>query len=173
MPSQKIILVTGGARSGKSAIAEARCLAFGTPAAYFATAMGYGPDGSFDAEMRARIDMHRARRGAEWITHAAPMDLIGALAGSGPMPRLVDCLTLWLTNVMLAGDDTRVDALIAALQSAPAPTVLVTNEVGMGIVPENALARAFRDAQGILNQRIAAIADEVILAVAGLPLKVK
>ncbi len=173
MPQQKIILVTGGARSGKSAIAESRCLAFGSPAAYFATAMGYGPNGAFDAEMGARIDAHRARRGTEWITHAAPMDLVGALSVSGTMPRLVDCLTLWLTNLMLAGQEIPTDALIAALRSAPAPTVLVTNEVGMGIVPENALARAFRDAQGILNQRIAAIADEVILAVSGLPLKVK
>lgn len=168
-----IVLVTGGARSGKSTIAEARCLAFGRPAHYIATAQGFGPNGEFDDEMRLRVDAHRARRGPEWVTTAAPMDLIGALNGASAAPRLVDCLTLWLTNLMLAGQEIPTLALIAALKSAPAPTVLVTNEVGMGIVPENALARAFRDAQGILNQRIAAIADEVIFAVAGLPLKVK
>lgn len=165
-----IILVTGGARSGKSGIAEARCLALGPQAAYIATAQSYG-----DPEMEARIAAHRARRGAEWTTHAAPFDVVGALEMARGAPRLVDCLTLWLTNLMLADHDIAAAtlALIAALQQADDPTVLVTNEVGMGIVPENALARAFRDAQGILNQRVAAIADEVILAVAGIPVKVK
>lgn len=170
-----IILVTGGARSGKSTIAEARCLKFAPKAAYIATAVGYGPDGSFDDEMTARIAAHRARRGAEWTTFAAPLDLVGALDQARGQPRLVDCLTLWLTNLMLGGHDiaTATEALIVALTRASDPTVLVTNEVGMGIVPENALARAFRDAQGMLNQRIAAVADEVILAVAGIPMKVK
>jgi adenosylcobinamide kinase / adenosylcobinamide-phosphate guanylyltransferase len=170
-----IILVTGGARSGKSTIAEARCLAFASNAAYIATAQGYGPNGSFDAEMTARIDAHRARRGAEWTTYAAPIDLVATLTQASGQPRLVDCLTLWLTNVMLADHDITAacDALVLAITQSADPTILVTNEVGMGIVPDNALARAFRDAQGILNQKIAAIADEVIFAVSGLPLKVK
>lgn len=177
-----IVLVTGGARSGKSALAEARCLAFGGrvaaenrpiigPAAtYIATAE------PFDDEMRARIALHRARRGGEWADHPAPLDLAGALQAtdSGPA-RLVDCLTMWLNNLIYHQRDVaraRTD-LCAALRTARAPVVLVTNEIGMGIVPENALARAFRDAQGLLNQDIAAVADEVILAVAGLPLRVK
>lgn len=170
-----IILVTGGARSGKSLIAETRCLNMAPKAAYIATAMGYGPDGGFDPEMTARIDTHRARRGAQWTTFAAPLDLGRALDQAVGQPRLVDCLTLWLTNLMLGGHDipAETEALISALTRATDPTILVTNEVGMGIVPENALARAFRDAQGILNQRIAAVADEVILAVAGIAMKVK
>lgn len=170
-----IILVTGGARSGKSTIAEARCLAFAPKAAYIATAQGYGPNGGFDAEMTVRIAAHRARRGAEWTTFAAPVDLTATLARATGQPRLVDCLTLWLTNLMLADHDilAATDHLIAELTTSVDPTILVTNEVGMGIVPDNALARAFRDAQGILNQRIAAIADEVIFAVSGLSLKVK
>ncbi len=170
-----IILVTGGARSGKSAIAEARCLTFAPKAAYIATAVGYGPEGAFDDEMTARIALHRARRGDEWTTFAAPLDLVGVLDHARGQPRVIDCLTLWLTNQMLGGYDVAdaTKALLDALSRATDPTVLVTNEVGMGIVPENALARAFRDAQGILNQRIAALADEVILAVAGIAMKVK
>lgn len=179
-----IVLVTGGARSGKSRIAEARALELGAlelgplglgaahspRATYIATAE------PFDDEMRARIALHRARRGAEWADHPAPLELCAALAAtdSGPA-RLVDCLTLWLNNIMYHGRDLA-DAraqLCAALRAARAPVVLVSNEIGMGIVPENALARAFRDAQGLLNQEIAAVADEVILAVSGLPLRVK
>ncbi len=165
-----IILVTGGARSGKSLIAETRTLSLGPRVSYIATAQ------AFDAEMAARIADHQARRGAEWTTHAAPLDVIGALkATDGQGPRLVDCLTLWLTNLMLAEQDWRAAGqdLVAALPAQRDPIVFVTNEVGSGIVPENALARAFRDAAGTLNQWIAAQADEVILAVAGLPMKVK
>ena len=163
-----IILMTGGARSGKSRLAEARALSFG-PAVFIATAQPH------DAEMTARIARHQARRGPDWTTVAEPLDLAGALDASDHAPRLVDCLTLWLTNVMLADRDWRVeaDALTAALNRQRHPVVLVTNEVGMGIVPDNALARAFRDAAGELNQMIAARADEVILAVSGLPLRVK
>lgn len=165
-----IILITGGARSGKSRLAEDRTLSLGPAAVYIATAQAH------DAEMAARIAAHQARRGPEWTTVPAPMDLPGALeATDGQGPRLVDCLTLWLTNVMLADRDWRsdADALLAALDRQRDPVVLVTNEVGMGIVPDNALARAFRDAAGALNQRIAARADQVILAVSGLPLRVK
>ena len=167
---KKCVLVTGGARSGKSRIAEDLCLQMGQPASYIATAEAW------DDEMRARIAAHQARRGPEWVTISAPMDLLGALrASDGKGPRLVDCLTLWLTNLMLAEADWRSAGqdLLAALPAQASPVVFVTNEVGMGIVPDNALARAFRDAAGTLNQWVAEAADEVILAVSGLPLKVK
>lgn len=166
----RTILVIGGARSGKSRIAETRTLGFGLRATYIATAEPR------DAEMAARIAAHQARRGEGWVTHAEPLDLTGALAATdGSGPRLVDCLTLWLTNLMLGGHDWRVEgrALASALQQQSDPVVIVTNEVGGGIVPDNALAREFRDAAGILNQWVASVADEVILTVAGLPLKVK
>jgi len=126
--------------------------------------------------MAARIKAHQERRGKDWHTHAEPLDLTGALAATdGQGPRLVDCLTLWLTNLMLAGHDWQAAgrALVAALSAQVDPVVMVTNEVGGGIVPDNALAREFRDAAGTLNQWVAGVADEVILAVAGLPLKVK
>ncbi|WP_417586407.1 bifunctional adenosylcobinamide kinase/adenosylcobinamide-phosphate guanylyltransferase [Pararhodobacter oceanensis] len=163
------VLVTGGARSGKSRIAETRCLEFGAPAVYIATAQAH------DDEMRARIAEHQARRGQEWRTISAPVDLAAALGESDGAPRLVDCLTLWLSNLMLAGLDWRAagEELIAVLAKQTAPVVLVSNEVGMGIVPENALARAFRDAAGLINQWVAQDAQEVIFAVSGLPLKVK
>jgi adenosylcobinamide kinase/adenosylcobinamide-phosphate guanylyltransferase len=166
----RTVLVTGGARSGKSAIAEARALSFAPRAVYIATAEAR------DGEMTARIAAHQARRGDNWRTQAEPLDLTGALAATdGQGPRLVDCLTLWLTNLMLGGQDWQAAgrALVAALPAQTDPVILVTNEVGAGIVPENALAREFRDAAGILNQWVAAVADEVTLAVAGLPLKVK
>lgn len=165
-----IVLVTGGARSGKSVIAEKRTLSFGPRATYIATAQ------AFDGEMAARIAEHQARRGPEWTTHAAPLDLTAAVdATDGQGPRLVDCLTLWLTNLMLADMDWQdaAQTLLTALPRQRDPIVFVTNEVGSGIVPDNALARAFRDAAGTLNQWIASAADEVILAVAGLPMKVK
>lgn len=165
----RIILVTGGARSGKSRIAEERTLAFGRPASYIATAQ------AFDTEMEKRIATHQERRGAEWVTHAEPLDLVGALNLTEGQPRLVDCLTLWLTNLMLGGHDWQLAGreLVSALPRQASPVVLVTNEIGAGIVPENKLARDFRDAAGLLNQWVAAVADEVTLAVAGLPLKVK
>ncbi|SMX34878.1 Bifunctional adenosylcobalamin biosynthesis protein CobP [Actibacterium lipolyticum] len=129
-----------------------------------------------DDEMADRVAKHQARRGAEWTNVAEPIDLIGALKRTdGQGPRLVDCLTLWLTNLMLGDHDWRGlgRELVAGLAGQSDPVVFVTNEVGGGIVPENALARAFRDAAGELNQWVAAEADEVYLAVAGLPLKVK
>ena len=165
-----IILITGGARSGKSRIAEARTLDFGASPVYLATAEAH------DAEMAARIASHQARRGAEWTTVAVPLELSAALdATDGQGPRLVDCLTLWLTNLMLADRDWQAASadLVDTLGRQRAPVVLVTNEVGMGIVPDNALARAFRDAAGTLNQMVAARADQVVMAVSGLPLRVK
>ncbi len=170
MPMPRIILVTGGARSGKSAEAERRACAWPGEPVYIATAE------AGDGEMAARIARHRARRGAGWRTEEAPLALAEMLkATDGAGPRLVDCLTLWLSNLMLAGHDWEAEAsdLEACLRAQASPVVLVTNEVGGGIVPENALARAFRDAAGLLNQRIAGVADEVVLTVAGLPLVLK
>ncbi|MFD2175752.1 bifunctional adenosylcobinamide kinase/adenosylcobinamide-phosphate guanylyltransferase [Rhodobacter lacus] len=165
----RILLVTGGARSGKSTHAEARTLALGRPAHYIATAE------IWDEEMAARIAVHQARRGPEWTTHAEPLDLVGVLRATDDAPRLVDCLTLWLTNLMLGAQDweAAAKALLASLPDLAAPVVFVSNEVGLGIVPDNRLARDFRDAAGFLNQWVAAAADEVIFTVAGLPMKVK
>jgi adenosylcobinamide kinase/adenosylcobinamide-phosphate guanylyltransferase len=126
--------------------------------------------------MTERIALHRCRRGRNWQTVEAPHDLAAALAGiSGEAPMVVDCLTLWLSNRLLAGADLEVEIarLEAALNGRPAPVVLVSNEVGFGIVPDNELARRFRDLQGRLNQRMAARADRVVLMVAGLPIVVK
>ncbi|MGB3148695.1 MAG: bifunctional adenosylcobinamide kinase/adenosylcobinamide-phosphate guanylyltransferase [Paracoccaceae bacterium] len=166
----KTILITGGARSGKSVIAETMALSLAPRAVYIATCEVR------DAEMAARVASHRARRGAEWTDHAEPLDLARALEETdGQGPRLIDCLTLWLSNLMFAGRDWQTAAadLCTTLPLQSDPVVIVTNEVGGGIVPENRLARDFRDAAGLLNQQVAALADEVILAVAGLPLKVK
>jgi adenosylcobinamide kinase/adenosylcobinamide-phosphate guanylyltransferase len=160
-----VTFVLGGARSGKSAQAEALLMAQPAPWRYIATAQ------AFDDEMRARIAEHRARRDERWRTVDAPLDLAAAL--DAPEPALVDCLTLWLSNLMLA--DRRPDwpALLAALDARRAPTVIVSNEVGLGIVPDNALARAFRDEAGRLHQLVAARADRVLFMVAGLPMVVK
>jgi adenosylcobinamide kinase/adenosylcobinamide-phosphate guanylyltransferase len=161
-------LVIGGARSGKSRYAESLIAALPPPWIYVATAQAH------DAEMAERIAAHRARRGGQWRTIEAPRDLVGALRANNLAPTLIDCLTLWLSNLMLA--DADIDAEIDRLEGELASTskvVLVANEVGSGIVPDNALARRFRDWQGILNQRIAARADRVVLVVAGLPLVVK
>ncbi|AWN37877.1 bifunctional adenosylcobinamide kinase/adenosylcobinamide-phosphate guanylyltransferase [Methylobacterium radiodurans] len=161
-------LVLGGARSGKSAYAEALIEARPAPWLYLATAQAW------DDEMRERIALHRARRPDGWITRDAPMDLPEAVAeATGPV--LVDCLTLWLTNLILAEADVTAAgaALLAACAAAAGPVVLVGNEVGLGIVPDNALARRFRDEAGRLHQRLAAQADRVVFMVAGLPMTVK
>ncbi len=169
-----IVLVLGGARSGKSAFAEARALALRArkaKALYLATAEPR------DGEMRARIATHRARRGTHWATHEEPLDIAGALdAHARPgAPVLVDCLTLWLANLLGAGCD--VDAafagLCAALRRAKGPVVLVSNEVGLGIVPDNAMAREFRDHAGRLHQAVGAVASHVVFVAAGLPLFLK
>ncbi len=167
---KKSILITGGARSGKSALAERMALSFSGRAIYIATAEPR------DAEMSARIEAHKARRGPQWQDVHAPMDLKQALVETdGDAPRLVDCLTLWMSNHMLAGSDWEAEgnALVASVQAQNAPVLFVTNEVGLGIVPDNKLAREFRDAAGWLNQRIAEVCDEVWFSVAGCPLKVK
>jgi adenosylcobinamide kinase / adenosylcobinamide-phosphate guanylyltransferase len=165
----RLTLVIGGARSGKSRYAESLVTALPPPWIYAATGQG------LDAEMTARIAAHRARRGAGWTTVEAPRDLAAALTAHAKAPMLVDCLTLWLSNLMMAEAqiEPEIDRLVQALAEATAPVVLVANEVGSGIVPDNALARRFRDLQGGLNQRIAAQADQVVLVVAGLPLYLK
>jgi len=166
----KLTLVLGGARSGKSTFAERMVAVSGRPAVYLATAEAH------DTEMRDRIDRHKAARGSGWTTREAPHDVAGALAAIDPRAAvLLDCATLWLSNRMLAGadPDTESTALIAALVACPAPVVVVSNEVGQGIVPDNALARRFRDAQGRLNQRLAAEAALAVAVMAGLPLVLK
>jgi adenosylcobinamide kinase/adenosylcobinamide-phosphate guanylyltransferase len=165
-----IILITGGARSGKSTRAEARVRAFAGQPVYIATAE------ALDGEMRERIAKHRAGRGSEWLEREAPLELAAALLETdGGGARLVDCLTLWLSNLMHAERDWEEEAklLVDALGRQKSPVVLVTNEVGLGIVPDNALARRFRDDAGILNQMVAHAADEVEFVVAGLPMRVK
>ena len=160
----------GGARSGKSRYAEGLIARSPQPWIYVATAEVR------DDEMAERIAAHRARRDAGWQTVEAPHDLADALeATPAGAAVLVDCLTLWLSNLMEGAFD--IDAQTARLQDVLAdrtgPTVLVANEVGLGIVPDNALARRFRDAQGILNQRLAAQATRVVMMVADLPVAVK
>ena len=171
MPDQpSLTFLIGGARSGKSAHAEMLATAYPAPWRYIATAQ------AFDDEMVERIALHRARRHDGWTTADAPYDLVGALEGAAAgQPVLVDCLTLWLSNHMLAESDLEGEfaRLLAALAAPKGPWFVVANEVGFGIVPENALARRFRDAAGQLNQRVAAIADRVLLMVAGIPVKVK
>jgi adenosyl cobinamide kinase/adenosyl cobinamide phosphate guanylyltransferase len=164
-----LTLVLGGARSGKSRYAETLLMRASAPWTYVATAQ------AFDAEMEMRIALHRERRERGWRTVDAPLNLAVALDEAGATPVLVDCLTLWLTNLMLGAHD--ISAATAELENAfaarRAPTILVSNEVGLGIVPENALARRFRDESGRLHQRLAARADTVVFMVAGLPMFVK
>ncbi|QPF87236.1 bifunctional adenosylcobinamide kinase/adenosylcobinamide-phosphate guanylyltransferase [Bradyrhizobium genosp. L] len=165
-----VVLITGGARSGKSRRAEARAKSCPGQPIYVATAE------ALDAEMDARIAAHRARRGHDWIEREVPLDLVEALSATdGGGARLVDCLTLWLSNLLHAERDwsQEVTRLADALPRQRSPVVLVTNEVGLGIVPDNALARTFRDAAGLMNQAIADVADEVEFVVAGLPTKLK
>jgi adenosylcobinamide kinase / adenosylcobinamide-phosphate guanylyltransferase len=169
-PLPQLTLVVGGARSGKSRIAEGLVTGTGLPRNYIATAEAW------DAEMRARIEAHQEQRGPDWVTMNAPLDVAGVLA-TIPAGRavLLDCATLWLTNQMLAGADVadQSSMLIAALLDCASPVVVVSNEVGWGIVPENPLARAFRDHQGRLNQQIAERAGLVLGVMAGLPIILK
>ena len=163
-------LVIGGARSGKSSFAESLIAGTGRPRRYIATAEAR------DDEMRDRIAQHRRDRGTGWTTVEAPLDLPAALAlARADEVVLIDCATLWLTNHLLAEHDIAGEtaSLLAALAACPAPVVIVSNETGWGIVPENALARRFRDEQGRLNQRLAQAADLVVTVIAGLPLTLK
>jgi adenosylcobinamide kinase/adenosylcobinamide-phosphate guanylyltransferase len=167
----RLTMITGGARSGKSTHALVRASTYAGPRAYVATAE------ALDEEMRARINAHKAERGGGWETFEEPLNLADLLHDIGGTHDviLIDCLTLWLSNVMLKGLDPagEAEALVEALSSAEADVFVVTNEVGMGIVPENDLARAFRDHAGTLNRKVAEAADEVVLTVAGIPLWLK
>ena len=166
----RFTLVLGGARSGKSRHAETLISAQRPPWIYVATAE------PLDAEMAARIAAHRSRRDSRWHTLEAPRDLVRALIQAPPdAPLLIDCLTLWLSNVMLADTDveSEIGRLEAALDRRPRGIVAVANEVGSGIVPDTELGRRFRDAAGFLNQRLAARADRVVLLVAGIPVTIK
>jgi adenosylcobinamide kinase/adenosylcobinamide-phosphate guanylyltransferase len=166
-------LVLGGARSGKSAFAENLVGDTGLARIYLATATATAGDD----EMQSRIAHHRARRGEGWITVEEPLALVDALTREATHGRavLVDCLTLWLSNLMLAERDPEVEArrLIRFLSVAKYPIVLVSNEVGLGLVPETPLGRSFRDAQGRLNQIVAATVPNVVFIAAGLPLWLK
>jgi adenosylcobinamide kinase/adenosylcobinamide-phosphate guanylyltransferase len=163
----RVVLVLGGARSGKSRIAQDLAEAHPGPLTFVATAE------AFDAEMAERIARHKADRGPRWSLAEVPLDLPQFLAGEQAPPGtiLVDCLTVWLGNLMHLERDVAaaIDGLLNAFQSRPSGTLyLVSNEVGQGIVPDNAMARAFRDHAGRLNQRVASVADDVLFVTAGL-----
>ena len=173
------IFITGGARSGKSGFAENRARQFGAPLGYLATAQ------ALDSEMDERVRRHRERRGVEWHTIEEPLHLSEALVRCDGQYQavLVDCLTLWITNLLFKYEHTvesieeqihgDLQGLKNTLQGMVTPVILVSNEVGMGIVPENALARLFRDVAGSANQTLAAAADEVHVVISGIPLKLK
>ncbi|WP_405109963.1 bifunctional adenosylcobinamide kinase/adenosylcobinamide-phosphate guanylyltransferase [Phaeobacter sp. BS52] len=165
MPS-KVTFILGGAASGKSAFAENLCLNSGKDRVYLATSQ------VFDDEMRAKIDRHLHQRGTGWTTREAPMDLAPVLDSlTADQICLVDCATMWLSNQMLAEADLEAAQrdLLEALGRCAAEVMVVSNEVGHGIVPDNALARAFREAQGRLNIALARMADRAVLVTAGLP----
>ncbi|MGF9714611.1 bifunctional adenosylcobinamide kinase/adenosylcobinamide-phosphate guanylyltransferase [Paenibacillus naphthalenovorans] len=175
------VLVTGGARSGKSSFAESYAATLGAQGLYIATSQAY------DDEMKERIAMHRRERderGFPWITAEEPYDLAGALLRAESPVVLVDCLTLWLSNWLLrleqepetgrlGGLEAKIDELAEVFGSLDRPVVLVTNEVGSGLVPEYKLGRVFRDLSGRMNQRLARIADQVFLVTAGIPVELK
>ena len=166
-----VSLILGGARSGKSAYAEGLITSQPGAWVYLATAE------AGDAEMRSRIDHHRARRGPGWLTVEEPLELAATLLREASQQRvvLIDCLTLWLANLMAAERDLEAETekLLTLLAAPSGPVVLVSNEVGLGIVPETALGRRFRDHAGRLNQQVAAQAQSVVFMAAGLPLQLK
>lgn len=168
---EKTTLILGGARSGKSAYAESLILDSGLAPVYFATAS------AGDIEMEARIAEHQRRRDEKWITVEEPLELPERLVQTAGRANavLVDCLTMWLSNLMMAGRNVEADAhhLTDILPSLAGPVVFVSNEVGYGIVPGNEAARAFRDYQGALNQELAKRAESVVLVTAGIPQKLK
>ena len=168
--SPKLSLFLGGARSGKSLLAENFILASTKKPVYLATAE------IRDQEMRIRADIHAQRRNDNWRLIEEPIDLVNAISAiSDDEIVLIDCLTLWLSNLMAIGSDLRLEhsKLLSAVGNCRGSVVCVSNEVGMGIVPEYAIAREFRDAQGTLNQRVAAQAGLVVFVAAGLPLVIK
>jgi len=164
-----LTLILGGASSGKSAYAERLALSLSRQPVYLAT--GQAGDG----EMAAKIARHAARRSAEWQLIEAPLDLCTPLRGLGKQVVLLDCLTLWLSNHLEAGSniEAETDRLLHATATSETEVIAVSNELGLGLVPADALSRAFRDAQGILNQRFSEAASTVTFIVAGLPLSLK
>lgn len=167
--SGRSVLILGGARSGKTR----RALALGQP---FAERVYIATGEALDAEMTDRIAHHQRERGAAWVTVEAPLDLAPAIAAlPGGAVGVVDCLTLWLSNLMGARRDVEAatDELLGAISACRATLIIVSNEVGLGLVPETALGRAFRDAQGRLNQAVAAAVTEVEFVAAGLPIRLK
>ncbi len=168
------IFITGGARSGKSRLAERLAEGFGEPLCYIAT--GEARDG----EMAERIDRHRQRRGTAWQTVEEPLQLVDAIREMDGRCQaiLVDCITLWITNLLFHYDAcesvlAEVRTLAGLLPTLRTPLILVSNEVGMGIVPENALARSFRDLAGHTNQILAEAAEEAYVTISGIPMKLK
>jgi adenosylcobinamide kinase/adenosylcobinamide-phosphate guanylyltransferase len=166
----RVTLILGGARSGKSAYAERLIVEGPGRGVYIATAEARDP------EMTQRIAQHRDRRGPTWQTIEAPLDLVGTLSAiPSDTPILIDCLTLWVSNLMEAEADLprETERLAHCLTEIPGPVILVANEIGLGIVPDNQLARRFRDHAGCLNQAVAASADQVLFIAAGLPMRLK
>jgi adenosylcobinamide kinase/adenosylcobinamide-phosphate guanylyltransferase len=171
--SNKTVFIIGGARSGKSAFAEKLASELAGKRAYLATAQ------ALDPEMAARIEKHRKDRGLAWDTYEEPLavaELLKKLSGRYDVV-LIDCLTLWLSNVIAHTDGDvvsfRSDELVAAINNFNGVCIIVSNEVGLGIVPDNPLARKFRDLAGILNQRVALTANDVYFTAAGIPVKIK
>ncbi|MFC3861641.1 bifunctional adenosylcobinamide kinase/adenosylcobinamide-phosphate guanylyltransferase [Deinococcus antarcticus] len=167
-----IVFVTGGARSGKSTYAEGRAARSGEPVTYLATAV------AFDAEMRDRIGRHRAERPAHWVTVEEPLNVPAAVQHAETPVLLLDCLSVWVNNLMFHDwKDAQIlaatDDLVSAARNHAGTVILVTNEVGLGIVPDNALSRRYRDVLGWVNQRCAQASHEAYLLVSGLPLTLK
>jgi adenosylcobinamide kinase / adenosylcobinamide-phosphate guanylyltransferase len=168
----RTVFVIGGARSGKSTFALEKAGSFPGKKAYIATAE------PLDDEMKKRIERHRVERGGDWETFEEPVKIARVLKemGSGFNAAVIDCLTLWLSNLLLGTEDPEeeIESFLASLGCGGHPPLfVVSNEVGMGIVPDNALSRRFRDLAGHLNQKVAAIADEVYLVTAGIPVRIK
>ena len=160
----------GGARSGKSKMAEMHTLKLGKRATYIATCE------VFDEEMAQRVEKHQERRGENWSTLVTPLNLAREIKNIEPTnPILIDCLTLWLSNHLLKKNDLekKIDELADVLENSKSNIVLVSSEVGTGIVPDNALARKFRDNAGLMNQKIASVSDQVYWVVAGIPTQIK
>jgi adenosylcobinamide kinase/adenosylcobinamide-phosphate guanylyltransferase len=172
MSTGSVVLIGGGARSGKSRFALARARALGRRRVFVATGQ------AFDGEMDRRIAQHRAERGVDFVTVEEPLELARVLRDAPGDVVLVDCLTLWLSNRLLRGDDEpmvarAVEELCAVLAERRRHAVIVTNEVGFGIVPDNALARTFRDVAGRAHQELAALADEIHVAILGTVLRLR
>ncbi|HMK56461.1 MAG TPA: bifunctional adenosylcobinamide kinase/adenosylcobinamide-phosphate guanylyltransferase [Dissulfurispiraceae bacterium] len=171
MSGGSITFVLGGSRSGKSSFALSRASKLAGSKAFIATAQ------AFDEEMKDRIERHKSERPAEWKTFEEPLSVPKLIADAGGRYGvvLVDCLTLWLSNLLMNGTDVEeeIESLLLSVAPCPSSLFIVSNEVGMGIVPDNALARRFRDMAGTLNRCIAEVADDVFLVVAGIPVKIK